>query len=174
MRTTGATGPHGAAEPHGAVGSSRRRAARVAAVATVLTLLLSACSAAETPSPTPSGAPVITPDEIPAEAPQFVPDGTAEQNRAFFDYVVSRHIVDGGGLGRADFIGVLTGAGWVAELIEATADATPLGNAADAVTFAVQAGEECLVGQWNGEYSSVIAPRLASGTCLVGTAHPAG
>jgi hypothetical protein len=117
---------------------------------------------------------VITPTEVPEVAPEFIPDGSADDNRAYFDYVVARHIVDGGAMGSAALAAVLTTAGWTADLVEVTPDATPLGNASDSVSFSVRLGDECLIGQWNGEYTSVIAPKLASGTCLVGTPRPVG
>lgn len=135
----------------------------------VLLALLTGCTAAEAPAPEPSSGPVITPSEIPAVAPTFAPDGTAEENRDYFDYVISQHIADGGVLNRESFTLVLTAAGWAAERIETTPDASPLGNPADTMTFAVSMGEDCLIGQWNGAYSSAITALLATGTCLVGS-----
>jgi hypothetical protein len=150
------------------------RGVGTAAIVVALLSMAAGCSTATAPSPSPSGAPVITPTEIPDAEPEFLPEGTAAENRDYFDYVVSRHIADEGALGRDGFTTALVAAGWTPDTIEATADVTPLGNAADATTFAVRMGDDCLVGQWNGTYSSAIAPLLASGTCLVGAQQPAG
>ncbi|MCW4384732.1 hypothetical protein OH146_02975 [Salinibacterium sp. SYSU T00001] len=153
----------------------QRTTLRATAVAGALALLLGGCSATvEEPTPSPSGAPVIAPTALPQTPPELVPEGTADENRPYFDYVVARHIVDDGTMNHGSVAALLTSAGWESSAIEVTADATPLGNPTDALSFAVQVGDECLIGQWNGEYTSVVAPRLSSGTCLVGTPRPVG
>lgn len=156
--------------------TKRIRAVPLLGVLAVLTLSIAGCASQPAPVPVPSASsgPVITPSELPEAPPEFLPDGSAEENREYFDYVVSRHVADGGAMSRDGIVAALTAAGWGADAIEATPDATPLGNAADALTFAVRAGDDCLIGQWHGEYSSIVAPLLASGRCLVGAPLTAG
>ena len=70
--------------------------------------------------------------------------------------------------GRA-IVDALAAAGFDKAAMEVTADATPLGNAADAVLFAVRLGEECLLGQVDGAGLTTSAqPVLGTGRCLVG------
>ncbi|WP_403024342.1 DUF6993 domain-containing protein [Salinibacterium sp. GXW1014] len=106
--------------------------------------------------------------------PTFDPEGGASDNIAYFDEVVRSHIAAGGDMSNATIVSLLTSAGWTAGQLEVTPDGTPLGNATDTVSFAALMGEECIVGQWNGEYTSAVFPVLSSGTCLIGTPHRVG
>ena len=57
--------------------------------------------------------------------------------------------------------------------MQVTPDTTPTRNNTDSIQFSVQLGNECLIGQFGGgEYTSVVAPALATGGCLVGKTRP--
>src|SRR5690554_3322564 len=149
----------------------------LALTAIVVTLVLAGC-ATESPTPTPSALPTASPSPStsaePNLPPTFDPEGGASDNIAYFDEVVQSHIAAGGDMSNATIVSLLTSAGWTAAQLEVTFDGTPLGNATDTVSFAALMGEECIVGQWNGEYTSTVFPVLSSGTCLIGTPHRVG
>ncbi|MBF0672894.1 MAG: hypothetical protein IR160_09950 [Salinibacterium sp.] len=149
----------------------RRGVLAFTAVAVALTLV--GC-ASEAPTPAPSQQPVASPSAEPEAPAAFDPEGGARDNLAYFDEVVRAHVTAGGDMSNATIVSLLTSAGWTAEQLEVTPDGTPLGNATDAVSFAALMGEECIVGQWNGEYTSAVVPVLSSGTCLIGTPHRVG
>jgi hypothetical protein len=150
-----------------ATGSTDRRQ-NVTAVASVLiagalTLALSGCvpDAAEPPTPTPSDAP----------PPTLVPNGTAADNKPFFDYVNNQTIAAAGSQpdGPA-FINGLRAGGFVVETMELTPDITTVGVKADSVQFSVRAPDACIIGQWGtvGGYTSMIAAPLSTGKCFIG------
>lgn len=150
-----------------------RRLTVAVAVSAVL-VGATACSMSPEPTPAPTPQASVTPSEEPQGPPEPIVDGTADENRPYFDHVITSHIAGGGDMSGGTIAAVLAEAGWSGGTVEVTPDATPLGNATDAVSFAVRLGDDCLLGQWNGEYTSMVAPALASGTCLVGTPHSLG
>lgn len=143
--------------------------------ALAVALALAGC-APEVPTPSPSEPPAASPSATPEPnlPPTFDPEGGASDNIAYFDEVVRAHVAAGGDMSNSTIVSLLTSAGWTAGQLEVTPDGTPLGNATDAVSFAALMGEECIVGQWNGEYTSAVVPVLSSGTCLIGTPHRVG
>ncbi|QEE61498.1 hypothetical protein FVA74_07850 [Salinibacterium sp. dk2585] len=145
----------------------------LALTAVAVAFALAGC-ASEAPTPSPSPRPTASPSVEPAPPPTFDPEAGASDNRAYFDEVVRGHIEAGGDMSNATIISLLTSAGWTAAQLEVTPDGTPLGNATDALSFAALMGEKCIVGQWNGEYTSTVVPVLSSGTCLIGTPHRVG
>lgn len=122
-------------------------------------------TASETPTPTPSDAP----------PPALVPNGTAAENKPFFDYLNNQAITTAGGQpdGPA-FINSLRAGGFAVETMELTPDVTTVGVKADSVQFSVHAADACLIGQWGtvGGYTSIIAAPLATGKCFVGQTRP--
>lgn len=156
---------------------SRPRLATTAAIVASTALLLVGCtSPAPAPAPVPTDAPAsATPTIDPvAPPPEPVFDGTALENQAFFDYVNVQLMESGASLGGAAFIDSLVGAGYARELMEVTPDTTSIGIAADNVVFSIRFGDECLLGQWgNIGYTSMVAPVLSTGRCIVGTERPA-
>lgn len=125
----------------------------------------SAPTASETPTPTPTDAP----------PPALVPNGTAAENKPFFDYLNNQAITAAGGQpdGPA-FINSLRAGGFAVETMELTPDITTVGVKADSVQFSVHAADACLIAQWGavGGYTSVIAAPLATGKCFVGQTRP--
>lgn len=153
---------------------------RVCAAAGMLfaTALLAACtSASPEPSSVPpasstapsSAAPTTAP---PVEAePELVVDGTASENLPYFD-LVNNQLNDGNPGGRP-IIDNLIAAGFDQAAMQVTADTTPLGSKVDSLQFAVQLGDECLIGQVGaGGYTSVVGDALSSGGCLIGQTQP--
>lgn len=108
--------------------------------------------------------------EAPAPAPDPVlqPEGSAQDNLPYFDFVNSK-LLKGGGTGGRTIIDNLVSAGFDKTVMEVTADLTPLGSDVDSLQFSVRAGEECLIGQTGaGGYTSTVAPTLETGSCLIG------
>lgn len=162
-------------------GIRRRRATLVAVIATAsLALVLTGCVAEPTPTstssssdPTSSESPTPTPTDAPP--PALVPNGTAAENKPFFDYLNNQAITAAGGQpdGPA-FINSLRAGGFAVETMELTPDITTVGVKADSVQFSVHAPDACLIGQWGavGGYTSIIAAPLATGKCFVGQTRP--
>jgi hypothetical protein len=117
-------------------------------------------SAAPTPTPTPTPEPVF--------------DGTADDNKAYFDHL-NRELIDAGGtLNGAAFIDNLVSHGYPRENMEVTPDKTAIGIGADNLVFSIRFGDTCLLGQWgNIGYTSLVTDVLSTGRCIIGTARPA-
>ena len=63
----------------------------------------------------------------------------------------------------------LVRAGFAKSAMQVTPDRTPIGNATDSIEFSVRIETQCLIGQSSGgSYTSLVAPALADGSCLVG------
>lgn len=139
-------------------------ASAVAAVVVLAGCTMQAPTAVET---TTTSSPTATPT---AEAIVLVPDGTAEDNKPFFDQVnaATAENADAGG---RDFIDALVAAGFDKGAMEVTNDATTLGDRAESIQFSVRWGESCLIGQFGPSvdgYHSTIQPVLGTGLCLIG------
>ncbi|WP_167051277.1 hypothetical protein [Salinibacterium sp. ZJ77] len=151
----------------------RRTTAAVILVAASLALV-GCTAAAPAPTTAPVESPGATPTPEPTVAPEPVFDGTATDNKAFFDWVNEELIASGTALNGAAFVDNLEGAGFPRDVMEVTPDTTSIGIAADNIVFSIRFGEECLLGQWgNIGYTSMVAPVLSTGRCLVGTERPA-
>jgi len=165
----------------GSTGTRRRRASLAAVVAAAtFALILTGCVAESEPKPAEtSAAPTVseTPTPTPSDAPPpaLVPNGTAAENKPFFDYLNNQAITAAGGQpdGPA-FINSLRAGGFAVETMELTPDITTVGVKADSVQFSVHAPDACLIGQWGavGGYTSIIAAPLATGKCFVGQTRP--
>ena len=161
---------------------SVRRAARVLGLSllglSLVGVSLVGCSAtpggpADTPAqtavetPDASAAPV-TPEDV---APALVADGTAADNLGYFDSVVTAVLAtEPNPVGRS-YIDALVAAGFDKSAMEVTSDTTTKGEPVDSIQFSVRITDECIVGQngpSSGGYHSIVAPTLATGTCLVG------
>ena len=149
------------------------------ATAVALSVGLSACSPSEPAgsAPTASGRPDATagPSGAPAPdpAPTLQPEGSAEQNRDYFDRVNER-VAQGDGEpdGRA-FVDGLVAAGFDRAAMEVTPDRTAVDLAADSIQFSVRIGDECLLGQFGSTgYVSHVTDVLSTGRCLVGRTRP--
>ncbi|MDH6181285.1 hypothetical protein M2152_001467 [Microbacteriaceae bacterium SG_E_30_P1] len=155
-----------------------RQAQRLAAigVASLVALTLSACiggSPDPMPVPTSSGSGTPTPTPTPTRIPIFHPTGTAAANHLFFDYVNEDywgHYKMGPG---ADIVTNLANHGFNKADMEVTYDTTALNIPADSIIVSVRMQGECLIGQLSPTaYTSVIAPVLGTGKCLVGVTRP--
>ena len=160
----------------GNTGTRRRGAAAAAAVlaAGALAFALTGCVPEPTPTSTssaPSVSETPTPTASDAPPPVLVPNGTAAENKPFFDYLNNQAITAAGGQpdGPA-FINSLRTGGFAVEAMELTPDITTVGVKADSVQFSVRASDACLIGQWGtvGGYTSIIAAPLSTGKCFIG------
>jgi hypothetical protein len=157
-----------------------RTSARAYSAAVVLTILVSALAACgPTPSPMPvptnssSGSPSPTPSPSATKIPKFHPDGTAAQNHQFFDWVNQGYWDKyGKGTGQ-DIVTSLVNQGFVKADMEVTPDTTAINIPADAIIVSVRIQGMCLIGQFGpSQYTSVLAPVLGTGKCLVGVTRP--
>lgn len=133
-----------------------------------LSVLVAACSQSPVEEPT-SAAPTPT---VTASAPAvgLVPDGSAEDNKPFFDQV-SAAVAQNDDAGGRDFIDALVAAGFDKATMEVTKDATTLGDRAESIQFSVRWGDGCLIGQFGpavGGYHSTVQPVLGTDRCLIG------
>jgi hypothetical protein len=137
----------------------------------VLALSLTGCVDAPEPTPTPTT--TSTAGAGPEPDPEIDLEGSASDNRPFFNMVNRALIEEGGKLNGRAFIDNLIAAGYPKEALEVTNDRTAINIAADNIQFAVQLNGTCLIGQYgNVGYLSTTATLLNSGTCLVGNTRP--
>lgn len=138
----------------------------------VLTLVVTvlvpvAGCAADAPKTSPSTSAVApSASETPVSDPELDPLGTAGDNLAYFDFVNAGLVEENPG--GETIINSLVAAGFDKAMMQVTPDSTPLGSPVDSLQFSVQFVDSCLIGQAGGGYSSVVAPALASGGCLIG------
>jgi pyruvate/2-oxoglutarate dehydrogenase complex dihydrolipoamide acyltransferase (E2) component len=128
-----------------------------------------ATPSAASPSPA-TGSPSATPSaKAAADVPHFDPDGTARDNLEYFDAVNKKLLAAKGRASGRSIIDNLVRAGFDKSAMQVTPDRTPIGNATDSVEFSVRIETECLIGQSSGgSYTSLLAPALDGGSCLVG------
>jgi hypothetical protein len=147
-----------------------QRVVVAAALATALAAALAGCvpaSPVATHTPSNSSAPTAS------AAPTLDPNGTADENLAYFDYVNKKLIDAGGDLSGRPFIDNLVKAGFSKVDMEVTPDRTTVNLAADNISFSVRLGSTCLIGQYgNTGYSSTAQKLLSTSRCLVGTTRP--
>ncbi len=145
-----------------------------AAVGLALALVLVGCVEQPTddetsPAPTPTASATAS-----APAIALVPDGSAEDNKPFFDQV-NAATAENENAGGRDFVDALVGAGFDKAAMEVTKDATTLGERAESIQFSVRWGESCLIGQFGpavGGYHSTVQPVLGTDRCLIGQTRP--
>ena len=118
-----------------------------------------------TPAPTPT----------PTEQPVHVAGGTAEQNKPIFDATNQQYFTgDGTDAGNVipegrGVIDNLVSVGFDKSAMQVTPDRTAIDLPVDSLIFSVLIGDECLVGQFSAlGYSTIVAPKLATGSCLIG------
>lgn len=143
-----------------------------------LALMLTACSgppavpAATTGPAMPSKQEAsASPSPTPAASPTLVAGGTAAENKAFFDTINQQYFNAAGNVipeGRG-VVDNLVSVGFIKADMQLTADRTAIDLPVDSLVFSVLMGEECLIGQFSAlGYSTITAPKLASGSCLIG------
>lgn len=156
----------------------------VATLGIAVILTLAGCGVSDTrvePSSAavgPSGEPETDPapdaeaEPAPAAA-QFDPDGTADENLAFFDEVNARLLAADSSPGGRAIVDNLVAAGFDRAAMEVTRDTTPIGRQADSVQFSVRVGDGCLVGQASDSgYVGIVGPVLFGSRCLIGEVRP--
>ncbi len=153
--------------------SVRADSGRLAAVV-LATMLLAGCTGVSDTGDAdlPSAAPTLSPGEqvVPTAAPSLRPDGSADQNLAYFTAVM-RAFQDEHGRGdsTAQVVSALTAAGFDRDDIEATPGTTPAGYRATSIDVAVRFGGDCDLGSLlDHGVTTVVMPVLPVGTCLVG------
>jgi hypothetical protein len=129
------------------------------------TLAITACSAnGALPSPMATSSASAGPS-----GPALQPDGTAQDNKAFFDSVNEALLVENAKPDGRGFIDSLIAAGFAKKDMEVTPDKTAIGLDRDNIQFSVKFDTECLIGQFgNVGYHSTIAPVTQTDKCLVG------
>jgi len=152
--------------------------ALAAGAALVLVAGLSACApSVPTPVPTTSASSSSTPEPEPTETappePALVEDGTAEENKPYFDLVGTNFFATNGMSDGRSIIDNLVAAGFDKQDMEVTPDRTAIDLAADSILFSVRIQGECLLGQVSARgFGSTVAPLLGTGGCLVGATRP--
>jgi hypothetical protein len=128
---------------------------------------------ASTSRPSASSAPDdgATSTPTPTRAPVFVAGGTAEQNKPIFDATNQQYFIASGNVipeGRG-VIDNLVSVGFDKASMQLTPDRTAIDLPVDSLIFSVLMGDECLIGQFSAlGYSTIVAPKLTTGTCLIG------
>jgi hypothetical protein len=141
-----------------------QRVALPVVVAAVLAASLVGCVPTAKPTPTPK------PSSTSDSKPTLDLNGTAHQNKAYFDYVNKNFIAQGGDLSGRPIIDNLVKAGFPKVDMELTPDRTTVNLAADNISFSVRLGQTCLIGQYgNTGYASTVQKLLSTSRCLVGT-----
>ncbi|WEO75845.1 hypothetical protein BJQ94_10655 [Cryobacterium sp. SO2] len=158
--------------------TGRPRWAATGAACLIVVLALAGCAGtAATPAPstaastTEPSASEAAPSPTEPAAPVLLPTGTATDNLPYFDSVITATLATEANPPGRTLIDALVAAGFEKDHLEVTADTTTMGKPADSIQFAVKFNAECLVGQngpSSGGFHSVVAPMLATGTCLVG------
>lgn len=164
-------------EARGALGRAMRRGAIAAIVPVALVGMLTACTSDPEPTEAPatSAAPTsAAPTTAPTPAAgQLNPDGSAADNKTFFDSVNQSLIAANPAAGGVDFTSNLRTNGFDIAAMQVTPDITTVGVAADSIQFSVHWKDECLIGQYGqGSYTSTVMPVLGTGGCLIGQTRP--
>lgn len=140
----------------------------VAAIA-ASALVLVGCTGAPAPGPDTTE----TATASPTGDPEFVPGGTAEQNKPWFDHVNQQTLAQNATASSRELVDALVAAGFDKSAMEVTFDRTNVDLEADYIIVSVKIGEECLIGQRGPRgYASEIAGLVGVGTCLLGHTQP--
>lgn len=118
-------------------------------------------------------APTDTATSVPE--PTLIADGTATQNKPFFDLVNLRTVRAHPDPVGADFTDGLAAAGFAKKDMQVTADKTSIGLTPGSLQFSVRWKDQCLIGQYGadiGGYFSEITAPLQTGKCLIGQTVP--
>jgi hypothetical protein len=141
----------------------------VLAATAIISLTLGGCGLGPDGSPSASPTPTSTVSAEPM--PVFLPEGDAQDNKTFFDRILSGvATADQKQPGRA-MVNALVRAGFRKKSIQLTPDRTRTDLEADSVIVAIRMGRSCLIGQRTNDrkYYSSIETALKTGGCLVGT-----
>jgi hypothetical protein len=147
------------------------------AAAAALLAGLAACTPAPSPTHTPTATATgsSTPTATPTPVATFDPNGSAKDNRAFFDQVNQKTLAANPSATGMDFINGLVAAGFKKSDMQVTADKTSINLQPGSIQFSVKMGGDCLIGQFgpdSGGYQSMLAAPISTGTCLIGNTVP--
>ena len=150
-------------------GVMQLKVARVSlGVVAACALLLAGCTA-ETEPPAPTATTQLEPSPTRTADPEFIVNGTAGQNRPYFEFVLEGLLAQNSAPSSAMLVDALASGGFDKSAMEVTADVTPTGIAADSILVAVQVDGQCLIGQVQAaSLTSQLADALGTGRCLVG------
>jgi hypothetical protein len=156
---------------------NRMRSAALLGAVLITAIALAGCTqspsaAKPTASSAASAGATTTPTAVPTPNAKFVPDGSAQENKLFFDKVNTALFAANASANGRDIIDNLVKAGFDKSAMQVTPDTTTIGGRADAILFSVRMGTSCLLGQHGSAYSSAVEPALAGGACLVGKTRP--
>ena len=138
----------------------------------VLPVVVAAALVASLVGCVPTAKPTATskPSSSSTGKPTLDLNGTANDNKVYFDYVNKKFIAQGGDLSGRPIIDNLVKAGFPKVDMELTPDRTTVNLAADNISFSVRFGKSCLIGQYgNTGYASTVQKLLSTSKCLVGT-----
>lgn len=143
---------------------------RTWALSTALVIALAGCAGTTEPVETPSA----TESALPEVAPTYFPEGSANQNKAYFDWVMMKHITEQPKATHLTIVDALVAGGFNKKAMEVTPSKSGTGKPADAIIVSVKIQKLCLVGQrmLDGTYYSSVERVLATGKCLVGETEP--
>jgi len=136
--------------------------------AAVMALVLAGCAGAAVE---PTASPTPTPTASSEPPPEYFPDGDAQDNKAYFDWVLERiATADQKNPSRA-MVNALARAGFSKKKMQVTPHLTKTNLEADSVIVSVEIKRSCLIGQRsaNGDYFSTIETALKTGGCLIGS-----
>lgn len=159
--------------------SRRPRSLGAAALVVATSLLLSGCGLlgdlSGTQDPERPSDPAVAPP--PAEKPVLHPDGTAEQNRAFFAETLRAYALGDAPVEGRPLVDALAGAGFAKSAMQVSFDRTKTGLVADNIFVSVRFGTDCLIGQvltGDRKIYTEVAPAVGPGAklCLIGETRP--
>lgn len=151
----------------------QRRASRSRRFGAGLIVALAAVALAGCANDAPAPTPEPTASATPTVPPTFVPGGTAEQNKPWFDHVNQQTLAANPVATSQEFVNGLANGGFDKATMEVTFDRTNVDLEADYIIVSVKIGEECLIGQRGPRgYTSEVVPPISTGTCLIGATQP--
>lgn len=155
------------------------------ALLAAVALLVAGCTAAPPAGPTGAADPTGRPSlpsasaspggQTPAPAPELVPDGDAWDNLPLFTAVTERVWNSPDQVAGRAYVDALVAAGFDKSAMQVTTDLTTIGNPVDTLMFAVQWGEECLIGQvgpTTGDPVTTVMAVVPDDGCLIGETRP--
>ena len=142
---------------------------RLAVLAIVVAVALSGCvQSPPTSTPKSASTSASTPRPTRTAEPAFIPDGSAADNKPYFDLTNQKLFDSTGSVSGRAIIDNLVNAGFDKAAMQVTPDKTTTKGSTDSILFSVRIGDSCLLGQYGGGYSSTVEPALAGGGCLIG------
>jgi hypothetical protein len=149
-----------------------RRTVVTVAACMFVTVALAGCMSGPT-APVPTYTPVGSPSATSQPTnPVLLPDGTAAENKAYFDFINESFYANHGKSNGKSIVNNLVAAGFTKQAMEVTFDNTQV-TAADSIIVSVRMQGECLIGQFgSSRYSSDVGAMLSTGSCLIGKTRP--